>query len=94
MFQLLHRDRDAQCKLCKRREIRQVQFFDWLGHPLLYNDSCLGLTVQKTVEVPQVQYSDRVVDVPAAVHRQGLDVSVILQRQVRADSRKCLIFSY
>ena len=28
-----------------------------------------------TVEVPQVQYFDRVVDVLAAVHRQGLDVS-------------------
>ena len=35
-----------------------------------------------------MQYSDRVVDVPAAVHRQGLDVPVILQRQVRADSRR------
>ena len=40
-----------------------------LGYPLLYNDRCLGLTVQKTGEVPQVLYSDRVVDVPAvAVH--------------------------
>ena len=36
--------------------------------PWCANDRCLGLTVQKTVEVPQVQYSDRVVDV--AVHRQ------------------------
>ena len=35
----------TQCKLCKRPEIRQVQFLDWLGHPLLYNDRCLGLTV-------------------------------------------------
>ena len=40
-----------------------------------------------------MQYSDRVVDVPAAVHRQGLDVPVILQRQVHADSRRCLRFS-
>ena len=44
-----------------------------------------GQTVQKTVEVPQVQYFDRVVDVPAAVHRQGLDVPMI--------SRRCLRFS-
>ena len=80
VVQLLHRDRDAQCKLCKRPEIRQVQFSDWLGHPLLYNDRCLGLIVQKTVEVPQVQYFDKVFDVPCcAVHRQGLDVPVILQ---------------
>ena len=33
------------------------------------------------------------VDVPAAVHRQGLDVPVILQRQLHADSRRCLRFS-
>ena len=45
------------------------------------------------MEVPQLQCSDRVVDVPAAVHRQGLDVPVILQRQVHADNRRCLRFS-
>ena len=50
-----------------------MQFLDWLGHPLLYNDRCLGFTVQKTVDFPQVQYFDRVVDVPTAVHRQSLD---------------------
>ena len=78
VVQLLHRDRYTVQTVQKSVEILQVQFLDWLGHPLLYNDRCLGLTVQKTVEVPQVQYSDRVVDVPAvAVHRQGLDVSVI-----------------
>ena len=72
--------RDARQIVQKSVEILQVQFLDWLGHPLLYNDRCLGLTVQKTVEVPQLQYSDRVVDVPAvAVHRQGLDVPVISQ---------------
>ena len=39
--------------------------------PLLYNDRCLGLTELKTVEVPQLQYSDKVVDVPVcAVHRR------------------------
>ena len=53
--------------------------------PLLFYDRCVGFTVQKTVEVPQVQYLDRVVDVPAAVHRQGLDVPV--------SSRRCLRFS-
>ena len=38
---------------------------------------------------------DKVADVPVyAVHRQGLDVPVILQRQVRADSWRCLSFSY
>ena len=66
-------------------EILQVQFLDLLGHPLLCNDRCVGQTVQKTAEVPQVQYFDRVVDVPAAVHRQGLDVPMI--------SRRCLRFS-
>ena len=25
---VVHRDRDAQCKLCRRPEIRQVQFMD------------------------------------------------------------------
>ena len=45
-----------------------------LTRPLCANDRCFGVTVQKTVEVPQVQCSDRVVDVPAAVHRRGVDV--------------------
>ena len=44
-----------------------MQFFDWLGHPLLYNDRCLGLTVQKTVDVPQLQFSDKVADMPVVV---------------------------
>ena len=40
-----------------------------------------GQTVQKTV-VPQLHFSDKVVDVPAvAVHRQGVDVPVIMQRR-------------
>ena len=53
----------------------------WLGHACCCSTTgCVWIqTVQKTVEVPQVQYFDRVVDVPAAVHRQGLDVSMILQ---------------
>ena len=41
-----------------------MQFLDWLGHPLLYNDRCLGLTEQKTVDSPQLQCSDKVNDVP------------------------------
>ena len=61
--------------------------------PSLCNDRLYGADSAETVEVPQLQYSDRVVDVPAAVHRQGLDVPVILQRQVHADSRRCLRFS-
>ena len=64
-------------------EIAQVQFLDWLGHPLLYNDRCLGLAEQKTVEVPQLLCSDKVYDVPVvqvvvrvegapdSVHRQS-----------------------
>ena len=50
-----------------------MQFLEWLGHaPLLCNDRLYGADSAETVEVPQVQYSDWVVDVPAvAVHRQG-----------------------
>ena len=92
-FQLLHRDRDALCKLCRR-----PSSFSWCSSwtrwtcPLLYNDRCVGLTVQKSVEVPQLQYFDRVVDVPAAVHRQGLDVPVISQRCLRFSSSAELDF--
>ena len=43
-----------------------------VGTPVVVQRQGLGFTVQKTVDVSQVQYSDRVVDVPAAVHRQGL----------------------
>ena len=64
-----------------------------VGIPVVVQRQVLRFTEQKTVEVPQLQCSDRVVDVPAAVHRQGLDVPVILQRQVHADSRRCLRFS-
>ena len=65
---------------------------------------------QQPVEIPQVQFLDRlryargdstgavlgqVADVPVyAVHRQGLDVPVILQWQARADSWRCLSFCY
>ena len=72
-------------------EVPQTQFFDRVvvqlcklrRSPLLYNDRCLGLTEQKTVEVPQLQCSDKVYDVPVvqvvarvesasdSVHRQS-----------------------
>ena len=87
VVQLLHRDRDAQCKLCRRpSSFFRCSSWTRLTCPLLYYDRCVGLTVQKTVEVPQVQYFDRVVDVPAAVHRQGFDVPVISQRCLRFSS--------
>ena len=38
--------------------------------PSLCNDSCMVQT-SENCEVPQLQYFHRVVDVPAAVHRQG-----------------------
>ena len=50
-----------------------------LTRPLCANDRRFGLTVQKIVEVPQVQCSYRVVDVPAAVHRRGVDVPANMQ---------------
>ena len=74
-------------------EILQVQLLDWFGRPSLCNDRLDGADSAENVDVPQVQYFDRVVDVPAAVHRQCLDVPVILQRQVHGDSRRCLRFS-
>ena len=71
VVQLLHRDRYTVQTVQKSVELLQEQFLDWFEHPLLYNDRCVGLAMQKTLEVPQVQYFDRVVDVLAAVHRQG-----------------------
>ena len=62
----------------KTVEIAQVQFLDWLGYPLLYNDRCLGLTEQKTVEVPQLQCSDKVYNVPV--------VQVVVQVEGASDS--------
>ena len=63
-----------------------MQFLDRLGHARrCATTGWMVQTVQKTGEVPHVQYFDRVVDVPAAVHRQGLDVPV--------SSRRCLRFS-
>ena len=48
--------------------------------PSLCNDRLDGADSAETVEVPQVRYSNWVVDVLAvAVHRQGLDVPVISQ---------------
>ena len=41
-----------------------------------------GFVVLKTVEVPQLQYPDKVVDVLFAQFIEGLDFAVIMQRQV------------
>ena len=65
----------------KAVEIAQVQFLDWLGHPLLYNDGCLVLTEQKTVEFPQLQCSDKVNDVPVQVVVQVEGASDSVHRQ-------------
>ena len=63
VVQLLHRDRDAECKLCKRPEIRQVQFFGGCRHARWCgNDRAMVQTVQNC-GVPQVQCSDKAVDV-------------------------------
>ena len=48
--------------------------------PLVCQRQGCGSDSAENCGVPQVQHSDRVVDVPAvAVHRQGLDVPVISQ---------------
>ena len=48
--------------------------------PSLYNDRLDGADSAETVEVPQVQYSDWVVDVPAvAVHRQVTELMGFLE---------------
>ena len=63
VVQLLHRDRYTVQTVQKSVD-RTGAVLGLLGHPLLYNDRCLGLTEQKTVEVPQLQCSDKVYDVP------------------------------
>ena len=55
-----------------------MQFLDWLGYPLLYNDRCFGLTEQKTVEILQLQCSDKVHDVRV--------VQVVVQDEGASDS--------
>ena len=52
VFQLLHRDRYAQCKLCRRPEIRQVQFLDRLDMPVVVQRQCLDGRTQFSLEVP------------------------------------------
>ena len=64
-------------------KVPQIQFIVRLcEHSVLHRDKVQ--TVQNC-GVPQLQCSDKVVDVPAvAVHRQGVDVPVILQRRCLA----------
>ena len=52
----------------KTVEIPQVLFLG-LTCPLLSNDRCVVEAVQKTVEFPQLQYVDKVVDVPVVLPR-------------------------
>ena len=54
-FQLLHRDRHAQCKLC-RKPRSTVQFLGRRRHARCVQRQVLGLgQCRKTVEVPQLQ---------------------------------------
>ena len=71
---------------------RQVQFSDnVVDMPVGVQTTGFGQTVQKNV-VPQLHFSDKVVDVHAvAVHRQGVDVPVIMQRRYLPQLR-CLRF--
>ena len=50
VFQLLHRDRYAQCKLCSWCQILQVQFLGVVDMPVVVLDNCMIQTVQKTAE--------------------------------------------
>ena len=61
-----------------------------LATPVVVNDRCTGSDLQNPVEVPQKQYSDKVVDVPVVqvvVVPQvqffvAVDVPVTMQRQL------------
>ena len=77
-------DRVVDISAASQRQVRTMQIVQKTGdspgavlgsvgtRPLLCNDRLYGADSAETVEVPQVQYSDWVVDVPAvAVHRQG-----------------------
>ena len=52
----------------------QVQLLDKVDMPVVVQRQVRWSDGAENSGVPQVQYFDRVVDVPAAVHRQGLDV--------------------
>ena len=47
IFWLRDRDRYTVLTVQKAVLIAQVQFLDWLGHPLLFNDRCLVLQSRK-----------------------------------------------
>ena len=61
--------------------------------PSLCNDRLVGFHSVENCGSSASTVLYRVVDVPAAIHRQGWGVPVILQRQVHAASRRCLRFS-
>ena len=93
VVQLLHRDRYTVQTVQKSVEILQVQFLDWFGPPVVVQRQVRGSDGAENSGVPQVQYFDRVVDVPACSSSTRFGRSVILQRQVHADSGRCLRFS-
>ena len=69
LLQLLHRDRVHSANCAEDRRFHGA---------VLGRSSTCPLVCKRQAVVQTVQYSDRVVDVPA-VHRQGVDVLVILQ---------------
>ena len=68
---VVRRDRYTVQTVQKTVVIRTGAVLGPVGIPVVVQRQVLRFTEQKTVEVPQLQCSDRVVDVPAAVHRQG-----------------------
>ena len=70
----------------KTVEFLQVQLLDKVDMPVVVLRQVCWFDGAENLEVPQAQYFDRVVDVPAAVHRQGFDAPVISQRCLRFSS--------
>ena len=88
---MLHRDRAHSANCTEDRRFHGAVFWVVVDMPVGVQTTGFGQTVQKTV-VPQLHSSDKVVDVPAvAVHRQGVDVPVIIQRRSLQQLR-CLRF--
>ena len=98
---------DSTCAVCvKTAEIPQLHasysFLDKVvDMPVVFNDKCPYLSVQKTAKVPQLQRSFKVADVPVVqvvlvpqVLSAVVNVPVIIQRLVRVSSTAwCLRFS-
>ena len=57
-FLLCCRDMYPQCKLCRRPEIRQVQFLEFVDAPVVVQRRCYGSDSAETVLVPQLQFID------------------------------------